>query len=185
MNVPNIGANFEISGYSSVKCTGNPETDAQNFADANGISLEEAKSILSSNFGSPVLQEAQNVADMVANSVDEDAELVDWAEDDNTTALPNTNGKTPDAYAQEYADANNMTLDEAKELLKSLYGDPVLNNSNNEVPDDFTLEERNLYELGIPVATIQEGKAAVIEYAEENDIELPEEYKEESKSSEE
>lgn len=71
MNVPSIGASFDITGYNSVKCTGDPATDAKNFADANGISVDEAKNILAANFGAP----AQKASSVTTTSTDEDAEL--------------------------------------------------------------------------------------------------------------
>ena len=75
MNVPTIGANFEISGYETVQCTGDPMKDAKNFADANGISVEEAKKVLSGQFGDPKVQEGSNsnTGEKVAASKDDDA----------------------------------------------------------------------------------------------------------------
>ena len=46
MAIPAIGANFEIAGFIDVENTGNLETDAQQFARANRISVAEARSIL-------------------------------------------------------------------------------------------------------------------------------------------
>lgn len=43
-------SDFSISGF---RPTGNPEADAQNYANANGISLDEAKTQLKVKFGDP------------------------------------------------------------------------------------------------------------------------------------
>lgn len=46
------------------------------------------------------------------------------SEDDNNEDYMPFYGQDPDDCAQIYADANNMTLEEAKKELKSLFGDP-------------------------------------------------------------
>ena len=56
----NISNNLNVSGYKAVKRTGNPDQDAQSFAQANNISLNEAKSILQAKFGNPTVQENNN-----------------------------------------------------------------------------------------------------------------------------
>ena len=83
MNVPTIGANFDIAGYNTVKCTGDPQKDAKNFADANNITVDEAKKILSGQFGDPAKKADSTDANKAAattTTVDDDAELDDDAD---------------------------------------------------------------------------------------------------------
>lgn len=98
MSVPSIGSNLSISGYTAVQCTGNPEQDAKSFADANGISVEEAKSILQSTFGAPgAAPSATNsdVADVTKVSKDEDS-VLDVSETNETGTTNAAAGLTDD-----------------------------------------------------------------------------------------
>ena len=84
MNVPTIGANFDIAGYNTVKCTGDPNKDAQNFADANNITVAEAKKILSGQFGDPAKKSnATAKSAATIDDVDDDVELDDDADIDD------------------------------------------------------------------------------------------------------
>ncbi len=42
-----------VKGYKSIPSTGNPETDAKNFAKTNKISIEQAKKLLAATYGNP------------------------------------------------------------------------------------------------------------------------------------
>ena len=95
MNVPAIGSNFEISGYKSVKCTGNPEQDAQNFATANGISVDKAKQILSGQFGAPTVQNNQTTGvTQVLTAEDEEETIVVVDKTNDTSNTANNQTKT-------------------------------------------------------------------------------------------
>lgn len=87
-----------------------PDTYAQQYADENGLSLEEAKAELKSKYGDP--QKPDNNSNTTAN---------------NKNKLPDQ-GTDPNSYAQEYADENGLTLDAAIEQLNELYGTPIQKN---------------------------------------------------------
>ena len=93
MNIPIVGQNFSISGYTTVKCTGNPEQDAKNFAEANGITVEQAKNILQGQFGAP--QQVQNTTsnDVVTAIMQPDKEEDIVIVDETTDLLSNNNDK--------------------------------------------------------------------------------------------
>jgi len=75
------------------------DTYAQNYADANGLTLDKAKEELKSKFGEPTEPSAA-AKDGIDPGVD------------------------PDTYAQNYATEHGLTLEAAKEELKAKYGDP-------------------------------------------------------------
>ena len=86
----------------------NPDDFAQVYADINGLSLEDAKNELKNTYGDP-----QTPTDYFSN---------------NTLWEQNTVGfQNPDDLAQEYADENGISLEEAIDILKELYGDPQQN----------------------------------------------------------
>lgn len=155
-NAPKIGEEFKIS-YKSVKCTGNPDTDAKNFAEANNITVDEAKRILSSKFGAPG-------SNSNAPKIGEDM-IVDYV------AVKSTGN--PDIDAKNFAEANNISLEKAKALLEEKYGKPVQNNNtqnNLPIPPEMAAK---LEELGIPKDVIKQGDDAIKKYAEDNHITLP------------
>lgn len=53
-----------VKGYKSIPVTGNPETDAKNFAKTNKISIEQAKKLLAATYGNP--QTTQQKLDIVS-----------------------------------------------------------------------------------------------------------------------
>ncbi|MCR4880619.1 MAG: hypothetical protein K6A44_01520 [bacterium] len=124
MNVPQIGSNFEISGYNSVKCTGDPNQDAKNFAEANNISVSEARTILSAKFGEPAAKQANDVVKAATTATDDDSELVTGSqiEVDGYNSVAMTGD--PQQDAKNFADANNISVDEAKEILSAEFGAP-------------------------------------------------------------
>lgn len=72
---------------------------------------------------------------------DDDYEVVDYEDyynfgsgDEGELPDPSID---PDSYAQQYADENGITLEEAKEYLASLYGDPENNAENSDIQIDF------------------------------------------------
>ena len=112
MNVPTIGANFEITGYDSVQCTGDPMKDAKNFADANGISVEEAKKVLSGQFGDPKVQETKNTTTTTnIETEDDEVELDDEVEDFTDDEITNVEENDDDGIAQEDIDSINNAID--------------------------------------------------------------------------
>ncbi len=177
-----------------------PDTYAQEYADANGITLDEAKSTLKSLHGEPDYDKnsdmipsqadpdtyAQEYADKNGVSIEEAREALKAkygdpaAKDDSTTdsttdATSDTipEGVDPDTYAQEYADANGITLDEAKEVLKGKYDEPEYDeNRNTDSTEELTEQEQELQSKGIPVEIINQGADAIRKYAKDHDIEL-------------
>ncbi len=152
-----VGEEFKIS-YKSIKCTGNPDTDAKNFAAANNITVDEAKSILSSKFGAPG-------SNSNAPKIGEDM-LVDYKSVKSTG--------DPDTDAKNFATANNISIDKAKTLLEGKYGKPPQVKSN--VLENISIppeEAAKLEELGIPKDVIKQGDDAIKKYADENNIKLP------------
>ncbi len=152
-----VGEEFKIS-YKSIKCTGNPDTDAKNFAAANNITVDEAKSILSSKFGAPG-------SNSNAPKIGEDM-LVDYKSVKST--------EDPDTDAKNFATANNISIDKAKTLLEEKYGKPPQAKSN--VLENISIppeEAAKLEELGIPKDVIKQGDDAIKKYADENNIKLP------------
>ena len=146
MNVPQIGSNFEISGYKSVQCSGNPDQDAQNFATANGISLSEAKKILSGQFGNPVKnsnnQNTSEKTKITVDSTDADAELAD-----DVDFKPSGD---PQEDVKKYAELRGISQDEAKAELEEKYGKPDVdkkedNDQGNSSSGLFTGERGGKY----------------------------------------
>ena len=177
-----------------------PDTYAQEYADANGLTLDKAKEELKSKFGEPDYDKnsdmipsqadpdtyAQEYADKNGVSIEEAREALKAkygepkAKDDSTTdsttdATSDTipEGVDPDTYAQEYADANGITVDEAKEVLKGKYGEPEYDeNRNTDSTEELTEQEQELQSKGIPVEIINQGADAIRKYAKDHDIEL-------------
>ena len=114
MNVPTIGANFDISGYNTVKCTGDPNKDAKNFADANNITVAEAKKILSGQFGDPV-KRTESTTDATkagaTNDVDDDVELEDDADIDDIDDIDETDDVEEDDEVEDDDDTTNNLAD--------------------------------------------------------------------------
>jgi len=95
----------------------------------------------------------------------------------------------PDKYAQQYAAQNGISVEEAKEKLKTQFGDPQntggvnktqsFGQTESESTEDVSEAEKakiasQLRALGIPDNIIQQGPQAVGDYAKEHDIKLPE-----------
>ncbi len=144
MNIPSIGSNFEISGYTSVKCTGDPNKDAKNFAEANGISVDEAKKVLSGQFGAPSASNnkaASSASNVTVTTYDDEAELADDAELTDDVEFKPTGD--PQEVLKTYADLKGISLDEAKAELEELYGAPKVDEADEvgEADDAATTEE--------------------------------------------
>lgn len=97
-----------------------PEVYAQEYADENGITLDEAKAELKEKFGEPVKPEEGKTAE-------------------TTEAVKPDPGIDPEAYAQQYADEKGITLEEAKAELSAQHGEPVQpdENDNEAVKPQF------------------------------------------------
>ncbi len=150
-----IGEEYQIS-YKSVKCTGNPDVDAKNFAEANNITIDEAKRILSSKFGAP--GSGGN-----APKIGEDM-IIDYV------AVKCTGN--PDVDAKNFAEANHISIETAKALFEEKYGKPVQNNNSNPQISIPPEEAAKLEQLGIPKEVIEQGDDAIRKYAQEHNIEL-------------
>lgn len=91
----------------------NPDDYAQIYANQNNLSLEDAKAELKSKYGDPTQDgsNAPSIFNSLSTSADEFIKVGDI-------------GMDPDVFAQQYADENGITLDEAKAKLEELYGKP-------------------------------------------------------------
>ncbi len=151
MNVPTIGQNFDITGYNTVKCSGNPEADAQNFATANGISVEQAKAILQGQFGAPGAAPAQNntaTAGVTNVTADPEPELAENATLDLEDTITNNTQDTSYTHAksaqlQELAKIFNYTLSGNFETDKATLENKILTYANKL----YTGGETNINEL--------------------------------------
>lgn len=97
-------------------------------------------------------------------------------------------GMKPDEYAQKYADEKGISLSEAKSELKAQYGAPqgfgssAVSDAISSGDVDGTGNHPSLppeammlnQVYGIPIEVIQEGDDAIKQYAEENNINIPE-----------
>lgn len=116
----------------------NPDDYAQIYANQNNISLDEAKTALKSKYGDPT-QDGSNAPSIFnVSSVSGTQEIGDMF----------SFGMDPDAYAQQYADENGLTLEEAKEKLGELYGDPEEMEFDKDIDPDYYVklyaEENNI-----------------------------------------
>ena len=87
----------------------------------------------------------------------------------------------PDYYAQLYANKNGISLEEAKQQLKSQFGNPKQHQVNSfqqilfsNNTDSIPSETIQLQTLGIPLNVILQGDNAIKQYADEYNINLPE-----------
>ncbi len=128
----------------------NPDDYAQEYANKNGLSLEEAKEELKAKWGDPQKPDT--------TSSDYNTSVFDkYTAEDNTLvgAYDETEeGKAinPDEFAQFYADEKGISLDEAKEELKELLGEPDKQSGINKLIEFFkqyTEENHEYKELGI------------------------------------
>ncbi|MCR4880453.1 MAG: hypothetical protein K6A44_00665 [bacterium] len=97
-------------------------------------------------------------------------------------------GVDPNQYAQQYAEQNGISVDEAKEQLKAKFGDPQQPGGSSAVSNALSSgdvtgtgsnpsipkEAWELQALGIPLEVIQEGDNAIKQFADDNNIKLPE-----------
>lgn len=100
--------------------------------------------------------------------------------------VPNP-GMDPDSYAKQYATQHGISLEQAKAELKEKYGDPgqaqvaqkenIFSNTQKVQPIGENMAgkgfDSELLALGIPQNIINQGKNAVEEYADKNNITLP------------
>ena len=116
----------------------NPDDYAQTYADQNNISLDEAKSQLKAKYGDPT-QDGSNAPSIFSATGSDELQSVG-----DIPAF----GMDPDAYAQQYADENGITLDEAKALLKEEFGDPAEMEFDKDIDPDYYVklyaEENNI-----------------------------------------
>ena len=147
MNVPTIGANFDISGYNTVKCTGDPQKDAKNFADANNITIDEAKKILSGKFGDPVKKaDSTDTSKAGATMVDDDAELDDDADLDVETTEEDDE-VDDDGELEELEDEEEDDADDDDDTTTAIFSQSVIDTVEDkisEIEDDRT-EIKNTY----------------------------------------
>ena len=115
----------------SVSFGQNPDDYAKTYAAQNNLSVEEAKQELKSKYGDPQ-QDGGNISSIFGDSatalISNENQITSWLD------VPFMD---PDAYAQQYADENGITLDEAKEKLGELYGDPEEMFSKDVDPDYY------------------------------------------------
>lgn len=141
-----INFNSSYSNYSNFnqQPKQDPDAYAKQYADANNLSLEEAKAELKTKFGDP--KEGANIpflngqqASIFTSSTSEDSNFsignnfnYDLNNSIFDSQLNNTNAsgnflpqqKDPDEYAKEYAQENNISLEQAREELMAQFGEP-------------------------------------------------------------
>ena len=128
----------------------NPDAYAQRYANQKGLSLEEAKSELKTQYGEPSQQSQVNSYESYGFDSEETVLSTDmdfktlFKELLNTLRGPQNTQNTqntqkqdglpqdqdPDSYAQQYADENGISIDEAKAELEEKYGKPQQPNKN-------------------------------------------------------
>ena len=106
-----------------------PNSYAQEYANKNGMTLEEAKAELKSKYGDPQKPEERNDVDIPIFNNYFNADNSSIASDSDILSLSGNLGD-PDSYAQVYADEHGISLDEAKNELRELRGDPQAPNMN-------------------------------------------------------
>ena len=123
------GASNEEDRAAAAMSNIDPNVFAQQFADQNGMTLDEAIADLEEKLGIP---QEPTVTDFLKNIVGSIAHFLTGGEKVSDKPDP---GVDPDTYAQTYADENGITLDEAKAQLKEKYGDPVKPDQEDETYD--------------------------------------------------
>ncbi len=94
-------------------------------------------------------------------------------------------GVDPNAHAAKYAREKGISIDQAKEELKAQFGDPQQPDSSTSTEASEALSTGNqgsnipkeaweLQALGIPLEVIQQGDNAIKQFADDNNINLPE-----------
>ncbi len=134
----NIGT---ISNYSFNQVRQDPDAYAQEYANKNGMTLEEAKAELKSKYGDPKKPEEtaganSSVFGQYGTGFNNNATSQIDAETDISETFNNL--KNPDEFAQFYADENGISLEEAKAELKELKGEPQapeMNTNANNIED--------------------------------------------------
>lgn len=125
-----------------------PNAYAQQYATQNNISVDEAKTQLESKYGAPQAKDeslftANNIPSLSSGALSLDdldglsdgenadlsfsgvlKEFLSLFKGGNESSNASDKRQNPDDIAQEYADKHNITLEEAKEELKSKYGEP-------------------------------------------------------------
>ena len=112
--------------------------------------------------------------------------MSDMAISGNMSGMP-PKGVDPNAYAEQYAQEKGISVEEAKQELKTKFGDPqqqqggasALSNSlsgadsttSSGIPQS---ELEKLMAAGIPEEVIAQGDNAIMQFAQENNITLPE-----------
>lgn len=110
----------------SMNISFNPDIYARKYASQNGISFDEAKTVLKSKYGDP----DKNSVFSIGGGSDSFT---------STTKKPTANAIDADNQVQNYADHYNVSLSEARNALRNQFGDPVgyedsSSGSNNNNP---------------------------------------------------
>ena len=140
-----IGSNFNLNFPSRGV---DPNTYAQQYASQNNISVDKAKEELSSKYGAPkapdesiftfnnissISDDSFNFDDLEGLDIEDNSNfsfseffsgLFGLFKGDNESANDSMKDQDPDAYAQQYATENDISVEEAKEELKKKFGDP-------------------------------------------------------------
>lgn len=157
-----------------------PDAYAQQYANTNGISLEEAKSQLKAKFGDPqkpVSTFAPNNITGVSTQQLQNTPLLSFANDGKATyniatqqeftynpgELKNANPAQLSAFVRYGMQETGLSEKEFAEMI----GLPT-----KQKPDENTAKQL-LRELGIPDSIIEKGDKAIKKYAHDNHINLP------------
>ncbi len=145
-----------------------PNAVAQQYAQQNGISIEQAKAELKAKFGDPQAQQAQALSQ---NSI------FTLGGNGGGSGAQGLQGLDPNAAAEQYAQLKGISLSEAKEELISLYGVPKepqqQGTQGANAENDKAAFEEQLRSLGISDEAITQGQEAIKAEADEKGIRLP------------
>lgn len=142
-------SNFGHYGqYGQQNVKRNPDDYARRYANQNGISFEEAKTKLKSQYGDAKensqvsLSEDFDYGSLTSNTSMDNFDIKSLFNELLNALKGNKNAQTsqnqsglpqnqdPDSYLEEYAEENGLTTEEAKAELQAKYGDPTQPNKN-------------------------------------------------------
>ena len=134
----------------SMNISFNPDIYARQYASQNGISFDEAKTVLKSKYGDP--DKNQSVFSIGGGS---DSFT-------STTKGPTAEAIDADNQVQNYADHYNVSLSEAREALRNQFGDPT--NYNGSSSSGSSSSGNN------PFSVAADADNNVLEYAAHNNV---------------
>ena len=151
-----------------------PDTYAQQYAQANGISLEEAKNQLKAKYGDPQKPQGSGFANDVTvtpeyrGAMNMNAGLLQFSgEGANFTVNPFGAMPSNPEQLEQFVKDGAMRMGVSEKEFAQMLGLPDRNERNE------TDKTQLLRELGIPENIIEQGDDAIRKYAHDHDIDLP------------